>query len=241
MTIYAPNIVKNGIVACWDAAGKRSYPGTGTTWYDMSGNENNGTLENGPTFSSANGGSIVLDGSDDYVTIANSTSLEIAGQITISLFVNFSSLPSNAAVGIMDKGGGGVDNGGFYLILDDRDSTSSTNAVGFEIGDTSDNRLNKFANNAFPATETWRHVAATYNDTGEDMAIYIDGVAQSLTTRSDSGSPTLILSTLVLAVGALNDGSLPMSGSISNVLIYNRALTADEIRQNYNAAKGRFK
>ena len=69
-----PMVVSDGIVGCWDAAGKRSYPGTGTTWYDVVGG-NNGTLENesggGLSFDSANGGSIVFDGTDDYVEIAN--------------------------------------------------------------------------------------------------------------------------------------------------------------------------
>ena len=65
---YNPNIVTDGLVLCLDAANKRSYPGTGTTWTDRSANGNNGTLTNGPTFDSANGGSIVFDGTNDYVT-----------------------------------------------------------------------------------------------------------------------------------------------------------------------------
>ena len=60
-------VARDGIIGAWDAAGKRSYPGTGTTWYDVAGG-NNSTLVNGGsglTFDSANGGSIVFDGSDD--------------------------------------------------------------------------------------------------------------------------------------------------------------------------------
>lgn len=62
-----PVIVKNGLIFNLDAADRNSYPGSGTTWSDISGNGNNGTLTNGPTFSSDNGGVIVLDGSNDYI------------------------------------------------------------------------------------------------------------------------------------------------------------------------------
>ncbi len=70
-----PNIITNGLILELDAANRKSYPGSGTTWTDLSGNGNTGTLTNGPTFSSANGGSIVFDGVDDYVNCGNASSL----------------------------------------------------------------------------------------------------------------------------------------------------------------------
>jgi len=70
-----PNISTSGLVLALDAANTKSYPGSGTTWTDMSGNNNNGTLTNGPTFNSANGGSIVFDGSNDFVTLGNQSVL----------------------------------------------------------------------------------------------------------------------------------------------------------------------
>ena len=63
---YSPKIVTDGLVFAVDAANKKSYPGSGTTWTDLAGS-NDGTLTNGPTFDSGNGGSIVFDGSDDYI------------------------------------------------------------------------------------------------------------------------------------------------------------------------------
>ena len=67
--IHSPKIVTSGLVLCLDAANKLSYRGSGTTWTDLSGNANTGTLTNGPTFSNANGGCIVFDGVDDYVNV----------------------------------------------------------------------------------------------------------------------------------------------------------------------------
>ena len=74
---YYGNIVKDGLVLDLDAAKKDSYPGTGTAWNDISGNRNNGTLTNGPTFNSSNGGSIVFDGTNDYINTVTATSLGI--------------------------------------------------------------------------------------------------------------------------------------------------------------------
>ena len=68
---HGASIVRNGLVLYLDAANPKSYPGSGTTWKDLSGNGNNGTLVNGPTFNSANGGSIVFDGTNDYVITTN--------------------------------------------------------------------------------------------------------------------------------------------------------------------------
>jgi len=68
---YGPKIVTSGLVLCLDAANKRSYPGTGTTWTDLSGNSNNGTLINGPTFNAGNQGGIVFDGTNDYISIGS--------------------------------------------------------------------------------------------------------------------------------------------------------------------------
>ena len=79
---YNPRVVTDGLVFCVDAASKRSYLGTGTTWTDLAGS-NNGTLTNGPTFSSDNGGSIVFDGSDDYVLLGNDINLGTSASITV--------------------------------------------------------------------------------------------------------------------------------------------------------------
>ena len=74
---HSPLIVTDGLVLCLDAANKKSYSGSGTTWTDRSGNGNNGTLVNGPTFDSGNGGSIDFDGVDDNVNLGNDSSFDL--------------------------------------------------------------------------------------------------------------------------------------------------------------------
>ena len=66
-----PKIVTDGLVLCLDAAIGKSYPGSGTSWTDLSGNGNNGTLQNTPTFNSANGGSLIFDAANDVVSLPN--------------------------------------------------------------------------------------------------------------------------------------------------------------------------
>ena len=79
---YYGGIVKDGLILDLDAAKRDSYPSSGTVWNDISGFQNNGTLINGPTFNSSNGGSIVFDGVDDYVQCAGSFPLTSATIIT---------------------------------------------------------------------------------------------------------------------------------------------------------------
>ena len=91
-----PNIVDNGLVLYLDAGNRKSYTSGSTTWFDKSGFNNNGTLTNGPTFDSGNGGNIVFDGADDYGIIPDSNILSFTNaQMTVSAWVNIiSSIPT---------------------------------------------------------------------------------------------------------------------------------------------------
>ena len=105
MLAHGPSIITQGLVLALDAADRNSYPGTGTAWTDLSGNGNNGTLTNGPTYNSANGGSIVFDGSNDYVNFSYNSSLNIGGlNITLSSWVRPTSLVNlNSGGGIVGR------------------------------------------------------------------------------------------------------------------------------------------
>ena len=84
---YGPKIVRSGLVLTLDAADRKSYAGSGTAWNDLSGNSINGTLTNGPTFSSVNGGSIVFDGIDDFISLGTPSALKFAsGSFTVDMW-----------------------------------------------------------------------------------------------------------------------------------------------------------
>ena len=105
MIAYNPKIVTDGLVLCLDAANPKSYPGSGTTWYDLSGNGNHGTLINGPTYNSDNKGSIVFDGIDDYVSFTNPLNQSQLNQAwTIQGWINISSKPYQYFIAGLNSG-----------------------------------------------------------------------------------------------------------------------------------------
>ena len=79
---HSPSTVMNGLVLCLDAANSKSYPGSGDTWFDLSGRGNNGTLVNGVGYDSGNGGSFSLDGVDDYSSVPSTNGLDLSGTST---------------------------------------------------------------------------------------------------------------------------------------------------------------
>jgi len=225
---YSPKIVTNGLVLCLDAANTKSYVSGSTTWNDISRGGNNGTLINGPTFNSANGGSIVFDGVDDYINCGNSSNLQI-NQGTISAWVKTSS-PGSSFRGIITKQNNyGLFTNSGTLITYDWGGTGTRN-TGINIADG-----------------TWKNVAMTFTDnTGapsNNAIIYLNGTAILTTTIKIFNN----LIEVQLASGGTSDatpsgtrGIQQLNGSIAQSLIYNRALSSTEILQNYNATKGRY-
>ena len=109
---FGPGIITDNLIFAVDAANPNSYPGSGTTWNDQTVNQNDGTLTNGPTFDSGNGGSIVFDGSNDLVSFIDSNLYSFGNGSTDSAFtaeawVNFNSIPGSGFTGLVSKDSGG--------------------------------------------------------------------------------------------------------------------------------------
>ena len=226
-------IVTNGLVLALDAADKNSYPGSGTTWNDLSGNSNTGTLTNGPTYNSANGGSIVFDGTNDFVSIPAPTSvLSNVSQFSYSAFVQFDTKSlGNAFFSYAQSGVFTTD------ILFGWELSTST--LIFQVNNGADGS-GTYSYNTF---NTWFNISAVYNGSlsGNDnrLKAYINGNEVTLTfdytvpaTTASPGSPLCRVGTYAT--------SYALKGRIANTLLYNRALSATEIFQNYNAQKSRF-
>ncbi len=225
--IHSPKLVTSGLVLCVDAANKLSYPGSGTSLYDMSGNSNNGTLTNGPTYSNMNGGNIVFDGVDDYINVSDNTSLDIDGDKTLCCWVNLGSNPggtgiagkaSNAALGMALAYS--WDSKGFQAI-----AWNSTNSPQLDKDLTRD--INK-----------WVYVVGVQSST--TRLIY---ALDSLGTRSASGGGGTHTwnNNLSFTIGSVTGGYyVPSNTKIAAVHVYNRALSATEVLQNFNANRTRF-
>jgi hypothetical protein len=233
-----PNIIKDGLVLYLDVATNNSYNRyiSTATWRDISGNGNNGTLVNGPTFSSSNGGNIVFDGTDDYVDNVGSVSsfsfIQNTGIYTISAWVKPSVI--NIEMYILGNNNGTSGQKGFYFGTGNGTSITmfaSKGTAGIPV-------LSFTVSNCFLNTTDWVNIVVVGNGTTNQF--YRNGVvfgASSNTSTLSVGD-----SSFSLGVGFVKNttNSWLWKGAISNITIYNKALTATEVLQNYNATKSRF-
>jgi len=212
-----PDVVEDGLVLCLDAASKRSYSGSGTTWVDTVGG-NNGTLTNGPTFSSANGGSLVLDGGNDEIICGNDASIQITeGTISAWFAANNGNTGYN---GIIAKQWAW----GLFVYNDELITyswgTSSRRLTGIDVGNGA-----------------WNNAVLTFTETvgspSNNAKVYLNGDLVLTTTVKHSNQ------TVTLQIGEAN-AAQHFSGKIAQASVYNRVLSADEVRQNYLSTKERY-
>jgi hypothetical protein len=225
---YSPKIVTDGLVLYLDAANTKSYIGSGTTWTDLSRYGNNGTLVNmGSTgFSSSNGGVIVFDGIDDYVNsnfgVSNNNSF------TVSFWMYY--LSDGGTRGIITTWDTSWNGFGIAMVNSNLRSWTNNGAAG---------GMNWVSHSTI--SNVWSHVTLTYDYTTKTQSGYINGVFRI----SETLGTTITHSTLQVGRGGQTSSSqlsnYPYSNfRISNLFIYNRALSASEVLQNYNTIKSRF-
>jgi len=222
---YNPAIVRDGLVLCLDAANRKSYPGSGDIWTDLSGNGNNGTLSaTNIGYDSANGGSLSFDGTDDYVNLSfvnpfaetvivwarsATSNWNQTGWISCSRAQNGHIIHPTSGVRTLD----------YYIV----DSFASFPTL---IGSVT------------PDNITIPHMYA-YTTNGSNLHKgYLDGV--EVVSSSSSMTRTTSPTAQNYYIGSDFSNSRYGNGNIYACLRYNRALTAAEIQQNYNATKSRY-
>jgi hypothetical protein len=227
--VYNTSVVRTGLVLHLDAANPKSYPGTGNTWFDISGNGLNAVTVNNPTFSS---GSFTFNGTSQYAYIPYAASLAPTSEITLSSWVT-TDWQTTGNVRIVSK----TEGGGYQLSINDiAGQTGCTIHVGGTYRYSTVPRAN--------ISSGWHNMLATCD--GRYVRLYFDSI---LINTIDIGS-TLSLTyannnNFVIAAeagpGAVNSiASGYLAGSISSISVYNRALTAGEIQQNFEATRGRY-
>jgi hypothetical protein len=209
---YGPRIVTDGLVMYWDAANKKSYPGTGTIIYDLC-QTYNGFLTNGPVFSNTNGGVIVLDGVDDI--IYNSNINYSSGAYTVIGAARYSGATRGRMINALTNN---------WLMGHWENSVANYYAEGWVS-----------SSGAGGSDTNWRIYAASGNTVTDSWSFYINGninVSNNLGVQGPNG----------IAIGrrGYNIGEFS-TGEFSFLMVYSRVLSASEILQNYNALKGRFK
>ena len=225
---HSPSIVTNGLVLCLDAGNTKSYnAGISTTaWNDLSGRGNTGTLTNGPTYSSSNGGSIVFDGVDDFITL--STATNFSGDFSYCAWVYRSVVSPNGYTNLFTST---LQNEQYQL-----DLSGIQGAMGMYVNGA----YNSIQSNIIPLN-TWVNLVWIRRNTG--LYGYLNGVEKfNPSNGNNAGYSTVSTAvSMVNKIGAYSSGtSYNLNGKIANASIYNRALTAAEIQQNFNALRGRF-
>jgi len=225
---YGRSIVTDGLVFYVDAANSKSYPGTGTTWSDLIGS-NDGTLTNGPTYDSANGGSIVFDGTNDLITTTLTSNTVFNSTFTVSCWFNANTVSSFPRLLSKAVTGTATETGGFGVFFNDSSGTYQVYC-----------RVNGNLINTSSATfslGTWNNLTAVFKD-GE-ATVYLNQ-SSGVTGTNASALLSGITTTDDFIIGNLHAANRPFDGKIATTMIYNRELSSTEVLQNYNALKNRF-
>lgn len=223
---HSPSIVTDGLVLCLDAANPKSYPGSGTTWRDLSGRENNGTLGSLVTFSSSNSGRLSFVGSqtNSKVDLVAGSDFNFGtANMAIECWVTWDGTYQGVAPGLgrsiySTGASGSLDQIGIFT------------GAGVYFGGVA----NDVAAN-YPVANAWSHIVATR--IGTTIRIYINGVETASGTQASAIGSSVMNPT----VGIRRDTAHPWLGNISVFRIYkNKGLTESEVSQNFNALRGRF-
>ena len=223
---YNPSIVTSGLVLALDAGNTKSYPGSGSTWTDLSGSVSNASLVNGPTYSSSNGGYISFDGANDY---ASFYAPNLAGTATVEMWANL----------------GAAFSGKMIMGWNAYDIYCPSGMMGYNTGNGDVYGISAATVTSLGCVGNWKQYIFEFRS---DVAytnnkIYVNGVAQSLSQQlsfEESGNRNFnsgngaIAFLRYPAIGY----ETPLNCAIFRV--YNRSLSLAEIQQNFFANRGRF-
>ena len=234
-THYGPKVVTDGLVLALDAADRNSYPGSGTAWTDLSGRGNNGTLVNGVGYNSANFGSLSFDGVNDFVNITDNASVSSVGNGNFSLtaFVRVNSSAGTKNIWRRDNfQNQGAENRRIISL-----GVSSSGFPSFGVYDENSNGATYSQN---ICDNNWHYLVGVYESSTKTQYLYENGVLRTQAVYINTQSfNTLNQPWCVGNVNTTYNGEW-YTGNIAQVSIYNRALTASEIQQNFNATRSRF-
>lgn len=228
------NIVTSGSVFLADATNITSYPGSGNSWYDISGNSNTGSLINGTVYNASS--SFTLDGVDDSIEFNSGSAINDLTQATWTTWVNWTedlSVTSTSFLYKSDNNG----SAGWFICVD-----SSRGGIGVNIVCPTNKRY-FLPSSQTPARNTWYMLTVTWDGTLTStggIGIYINGVKNNTTPQTNiAGVGTRTSDAAqIFDVGNSRPGSaFHFGGGIGFVQIHNRVLTDAEITQNYNATK----
>lgn len=223
---HSPKIVTDGLVLCLDAANSKSYPGSGTTWTDLSGQGNNGTLVNGVGYSTGNLGSLTFDGANDYVNLGSFFNYQT---FTIEAWVN-PGTTQIAYADIFDNNHTAYQN--FVL------QQSADNLNNYSLGVSDASGSISSSGTIVLTANTWTYLTFTFSPSTRVVA-YINGTFYSQGNLANGRTINYVSPNLSLGRWSWGNSRF-WNGKISGFRTFNRILTTTEIQQNFNALRGRY-
>ena len=228
--VATKGVVQSGLVLNLDSGASRSYGGSGTTWTDLSGLGNTGTLVNGPTYSSSNGGSLSFNGTNQYVNLGSKFRYQDNFTVECVAKINSASPVLTAPCGsqnpifvnnaygwnLMFSGTTGKPYWNIY------NTFTTSKGVGSTIGNLGD----------------WVHCVAYKS--GTTIELYVNGISQGTNTLTTNAVYYISLDCTIGGYYSCSTVFYYLNGSVPLSRIYNRALSAAEIQQNFNAMRGRY-
>jgi hypothetical protein len=225
------DIVQNGLQLWLDAGNTASYPGSGTTWTDLSGNSYNATLVNTPTFSSTNGGEFDFNGTDEYATIYTLPGTLFTSNWTMQFWVKWDNIISDKC---LFSQGTATNNSGLHLITRSSGVTGNQPRYVFAMFN------NDESTTTLATTSSYVFLTFIYNSSTYEKQVYIN---DTLSTAYASVENQYLATNSNAEIGRLGWSGTNINyfdGQLAQIYMYNRILTSDEINQNYNNGKGRY-
>jgi hypothetical protein len=221
---HSPSIITDGLVLYLDAANPRSYPGSGTTWTDLTGRGNNGTFVGGVSYNSGNNGNLVFNGSSGYIDLGTFFTYP---SFTIITWVNAGSSQSGYA-DIFDNNHAGS----YQNFVAQNDGSGNNYGFGVSFADNTGSGV------SFSLTpNVWTCLTFTFTPSSAVIG-YING--QFLAQGNSANNKNINYSNQFLRISRWGGGGRFWNGRISNFIVYSRVLSAAEVQQNFNALRGRF-
>ena len=249
---FLGNVITTNLVLHLDAGKSMSYSGSGTTWTDLSSSSYNGTLTNGPTFDSDFGGSIVFDGTDDYVSLGTSINSDISQHkdCSFNIWVKLDDDSNDHIIFTTDESMANWNNAPIVLWYDQSaystDNTGtgdvggqSTKVLTVMITDTSAEKRYTTSNNVFGdnAANTWHNICVVLDPSNDKFYTYVNGVENALYNSSALNGIKSTSTDFRIGYGTSSNA---LDGKVAQLQVYDVALTANQVLQNYNATKATY-
>lgn len=241
---YNPKIVTSGLILHLDAANTKSYPGSGSTWSDLSGNGNNGTINSGEWISDGYLRNVGNISDFFYISVADSTSINSAFTVTTggwtieeTVWTNSVTYPEADAGSVASNQAYSTGNTGF-------DWNHGIGNTQFKFGQSSnaasgyEDEVTINLSSPYSDLNSWKLRTMIWDRTNNSVSLYINGILQG------SGSTTNTAGTSIYDGGGINFGTLygwKHYGRRSIIKIYNRVLNFTEVQQNFQAIRGRLR